>query len=177
MAIVLGNFNENKAVKLIKEKTANNVRIETIKELISLLNEQVELAQDIYDTFWHIEKQDKEFSEKLWKLLCRNKIAEIDINSYFAWKVGYEGYVMLSRHGISIYNSRIKGDLLKKFDLNENEIYRGRVLLEDYLNKCEVNNDILDKMIADLQVFLTNFKQYANDFFQSVSSYNVKIID
>ena len=177
MAIVLGNFNENKAVKLIKEKTANNVRIETIKELISLLNEQVELAQDIYDTFWHLEKQDKEFSEKLWHLLCRNKIGQIDINSYFAWKIGYGGYVMLSRHGVSIFNSRIKEDLLKKFDLTEEETYCGRVLLEDYLNKCEVNNDILDKMIEELQAFLTNFKQYANDFFQSVSSYNVKIID
>lgn len=177
MAIVLGNFNENKAVKLIKEKTTNNIRIETIKELISLLNEQVNLAQDIYDTFWHLEKQDKEFSKKLWHLLCRNKIGQIEINSYFAWGIGYGGYVMLSRHGVSIYNSRIKGDLLKKFDLTEEEIYRGRVLLEDYLNKCEVNNDILDKMIADLQVFLTSFKQYANDFFQSVSSYNVKIID
>jgi len=177
MAIVLGNFNENKAVKLIKEKTANNVRIATIKRLISLLNEQVDLAQDIYDTFWHIKKQDKEFSEKLWHLLCRNKIGQIEINSYFSWQIGYGGYVMLSRYGVSIYKSRFKEDLLKKFKLTEKEIYQGRVLLEDYLNKCEVDNDILDKMIAELQVFLTDFKQYANDFFQSVSSYNVKIID
>lgn len=177
MAVVLGNFNENKFLKIMKENVAYKVKVETIHNLILQLEEQVEMAQDIYDTYWHIEENDKEFSEKLWKLLCRNKVANIDINSYFAWKIGYDGYVMLSRYGVSVHHQSIKNDLMIKFGLEEKQIYRGRALLADYIDCANFKDNVLDRMIEDLQVFVVSFKQYADDFFNSVSSYKVKKID
>lgn len=173
MAVVLGNFNENKSLKIMKENVAYKVKVETIHNLILQLEEQVKMAQDVYDTYFHIDKIDKEFGKKLWSLLCRNKVAGIDINSYFAWRIE-SGYVMLSRYGVSIYNHAIKDDLMIKFGLNEEQIYRGRALLADYIDDANFKENVLDKMIEDLQVFLTSFKNYAGDFFDSVSAYEVK---
>lgn len=177
MAIVLGNFNENKSVKMMRESVSYKIKLETISKLIVALEEQVEMAQDIYDTYYYIKDNDENFSKELWTLLCRNKIAKIDINSYFAWKIGYGGYVMLSRHGVSIYHQEIKERLITDFSVNEHQVYRGYVLLKEYLERYYVSGDILDRMIEDLQVFLLYFKQYANDFFNSVSAYQVKKID
>ena len=173
MAVVLGNFNENKSLKIMKENVAYKIKVETIHNLILQLEEQVKMAQDVYDTYFHIDKIDKEFGKKLWSLLCRNKVAGIDINSYFAWRIE-SGYVMLSRYGVSIYNCAIKDDLMVKFGLNEEQIYRGRALLADYIDDANFKENVLDKMIEDLQVFLTSFKNYADDFFDSVSAYEIK---
>lgn len=177
MAIVLGNFNENKSVKMMRENVAYKIKLETISNLILALEEQVEMAQDIYDTYYYIKSNDEKFSKELWNLLCKNKIAKIDINSYFAWKIGYGGYVMLSRHGVSVYHQEIKEQLMTDYRLTEKEIFRGYALLEVYLKSCYLRDDILDRMIEDLQVFLISFKQYAKDFFDSVSAYQVKKID
>ena len=177
MAVVLGNFNENKSVKMMKENVAHKIKLETISKLIVALEEQVEMAQDIYDTYYYIKDNDENFSKELWNLLCKNKVAKIDINSYFAWKIGYGGYIMLSRHGVSVYHQEIKEQLMTDYRLTEKELYSGKVLLEDYLMEYNVSDDILDRMIEDLQVFVVSFKQYANDFFNSVSSYKVKHID
>jgi hypothetical protein len=173
MAVVLGNFNENKSLKIMKENVAYKVKVETIHNLILQLEEQVKMAQDVYDTYFHIGKIDKEFGKKLWSLLCRNKVAGIDINSYFAWRIE-SGYVMLSRYGVSIYNQSIKNSLMVKFGLNEEQIYRGRALLADYIDDANFKENVLDKMIEDLQVFLSYFKKYADDFFDSVSAYEIK---
>ena len=173
MAVVLGNFNENKSLKIMKENVAYKVKVETIHNLILQLEEQVKMAQDVYDTYFHIDKIDKEFGKKLWSLLCRNKVGGIDINSYFAWRIE-SGYAMLSRYGVSIYNQSIKNNLMVKFDLNEEQIYRGRALLADYIDDANFKENELDKMIEDLQVFLTSFKKYADDFFDSVSAYEIK---
>lgn len=177
MAVVLGNFNENKSVKMMKENVAHKIKLETIYNLILTLEEQVEMAQDIYDTYCYIRVNDENFSKELWRLLCRNRVSKIDINSYFAWKIGYGGYVMLSKNGVSIYHQDIKEMLMTDFCLTEKELYSGKVLLEDYLMEYNVSDDILDRMIEDLQVFVVSFKQYADDFFNSVSSYKVKHID
>ena len=177
MAVVLGNFNENKSVKMMKENVAHKIKLETIHNLILALEEQVEIAQDIYDTYHYIVFKDENFGNELWKLLCRNKISKIDINSYFAWQIGYGGYVMLSRHGVSVYHQDIKEKLMTDFGLREIDIYRGNAQLKEYLERYNVSDEILDKMIEDLQVFVISFKQYANDFFNSVSSYKVKKID
>lgn len=177
MAVVLGNFNENKSLKIMKENVAYKVKVETIYKLILTLEEQVEMAQDIYDTYRYINSKDENFSKELWRLLCRNKVANIDINSYFAWKIGYDGYVMLSKNGVSIYHQDIKERLMTDFCLSEKELYSGKALLEDYLMDYNVSDVILDRMIEDLQVFVVSFKQYADDFFNSVSSYKVKKID
>lgn len=174
MAVVLGHFNENKAFKMMNDSIAYNVKKETIKNLILALDEQVKMAQDIYDTYHYLENNDKEFARRLWHLLCRNKIAKIDINSYFAWHVGIGGYAMLSRYGVSIYNQRIKQPLMIKCNLTEKELYRGKASLDYFINVFNLTEETLDKIINELQVFLISFKQYADDFFQSVSSYNVK---
>jgi hypothetical protein len=174
MAVVLGNFSENKAIKVLKENIAHDVKIQTIKRLVLELEKQVELAQDIYDTFFYIKKVDKEFSDKLWNLLCLNKVNNIDINSYFAWRIGVGGYAMLSKNGVAIYNSQIDKSLMSKFNLSKEDLYRGYAPLEDYLDTFNVNDNVLEKIISELQVFLTNFNQYANNFFQSVSSYKVQ---
>lgn len=173
MAVVLGNFNENKSLKIMKENVAYKVKVETIHNLILQLEEQVKMAQDVYDTYFHIDKIDKEFGKKLWSLLCCNKVGGIDINSYFAWRIE-SGYAMLSRHGVSIYNQSIKHDLMIKFGLTEEQLYRGRALLADYIDSANFKENVLDKMIEDLQVFLSYFKKYADDFLDSVSAYEVK---
>lgn len=177
MAIVLGNFNENKSVKMMRESVSYKIKLETISKLIVALEEQVEMAQDIYDTYYYIKDNDENFSKELWNLLCKNKVAKIDINSYFAWKIGYGGYIMLSRHGVSVYHQAIKEQLMTNYRLTEQELFRGYALLEVYLKNNYVSDNILDRMIEDLQVFLLYFKQYANDFFNSVSAYQVKKID
>lgn len=177
MAVVLGNFNENKSVKMMKENVAHKIKLETIYNLILTLEEQVEIAQDIYDTYHYIRFNDEIFSKELWKLLCRNRVSNINVNSYFAWQIGYGGYAMLSRRGVSVYHQDIRERLMTDFGLNEQGLYRGDAQLKDYLERYEVSDEILDRMIEDLQVFLIYFKQYANDFFNSVSSYKVKKID
>jgi hypothetical protein len=175
MAIKLGNYNQSKSLKEMKENIAHNTKIETIKKMIVMLEEQVELARDIYDTYYYIDKNNEEFAGKLWTLLVTKKNKHnFDLNSYFAWKIGYGGHAMLSRYGVSIYNSDIKSNLIKVFNVNdEKDLYRGKIMLKDYLEKCYVNDEILDRMIEDLQVFLTDFKQYAEKFFNSVSSYSI----
>lgn len=177
MAIVLGNFNANKSIKMMKENVAYKIKIETISKLILALEEQVEIAQNIYDTYYYIKDNDEKFSKELWSLLCKNKIEKININSYFAWKIGYDGYIMLSRHGVSVYHQEIKEQLMTDYRLTETELFRGYALLEVYLKSNCVSDDILDRMIEDLQVFVLYFKLYANDFFNSVSAYEVKKID
>lgn len=173
MAVVLGNFNENKSLKIMKENVAYKVKVDTIHNLILQLGEQVKMAQDVYDTYFHIDKIDKEFGKKLWSLLCCNKVGGIGINSYFAWRIE-SGYAMLSRYGVSIYNCAIKDDLMIKFGLTEEQIYRGGALLADYIDCANFKENVLDKMIEDLQVFLSYFKKYADDFFDSVSAYEIK---
>lgn len=174
MAIKLGNYNQSKALKEMKEKIAHNAKIETINKMIVMLEEQVELVCDIYDTYHYIKNTDGEFAEKLWHLLIAKNKYEFDLNSYFSWRIGYCSYAMLSIYGVSIYNSDIKSSLIKVFNVNdEKDIYRGKIMLKDYLEKCYVSDEILDRMIEDLQVFLSNFKQYADKFFNSVSSYSI----
>ncbi len=177
MAVILGNFNENKNLKLIKENVARNIKLETIKKLISELEPQVKMAQDIYDTYYHISKIDGEFSDKLWTLLCRNKVNGIRINSYFSWEIGYENYTLLSRHGVGAYSQCYRKKLMELFGLPEEDLYRGKASLEVFLKKFDINDEILDKIIEELQVFITSFKKYADDFFSSVSEYNVRGID
>jgi hypothetical protein len=36
-----------------------------------------------------------------------------------------------------------------------------------------ISDEILDKIIEELTILLVNFEKYANDFFQSVSSYRI----
>lgn len=173
MAIRLGNYNQSKALKEMKENIAHNAKIETINKMIVMLEEQVKLACDIYDTFYYIKRSDKEFSDKLWSLLVSKNEYNIRINSYFSWEIGFGGYAMLSIYGVSIYHQLIKDTLIKDFYADEKDLYRGKVMLKDYLEKYYVSDGILDKMIEDLQVFLSNFKQYAEKFFNSVSSYSI----
>lgn len=173
MAIKLGNYNQSKALKEMKENIAHNAKIETINKMIVMMEEQVELARDIYDTFFYIKKNDKEFSEKLWGLLTDKNKYDIHINSYFSWEIGFGGYVMLSRYGVCVYHQLIKETLIKDFNVDEKDLYRGKIMLKDYIEKYSISDGILNKMIEDLQVFLSDFKQYADKFFNSVSSYGI----
>jgi maltose-binding protein MalE len=157
----------------MKENIAHNAKIETINKMIVMMEEQVELARDIYDTYFYVVKNDEEFSKKLWNLLTDKNKYEIHINSYFSWEIGYGGYVMLSRYGVCIYNQAVKKTLIKDFNVDEKDLYRGKIMLKNYLEKYYVSDEILDKMIEDLQVFLSNFRQYAEKFFNSVSSYSI----
>lgn len=182
MAVILGNFNESKNLKLIKENVAHNIKLETIKQLISELEPQVKIAQDIYDTFCYIKNIDNEFADRLWTLLCRNakdnaryNANKIDINSYFSWQVGYGHYALLSRYGISVYHQDFKKKLMERFGLSEEEVFRGKAPLEVFVSEYDLKDEILDKIIEELQVFLTSFKEYANVFFSSVSAYHINI--
>lgn len=181
MAVILGNYNENKRLDCVKNNTAHNVKLTTIKELVSNMDGLVQLANDIYDTYIYIRKDDDKFAKQLWRLLCRNRARHIDINSYFAWgAIGSDEYlcshVYLSRYGVSIYHQSIKDQLMGHFGYDEKDLYRGKALLLDYLDNCDVEDRILDKIIEELQVLIASFETYANDFFNSVSTYNVKKI-
>lgn len=177
MAVILGNFNENKKLKEIKENVAHNIKLQTIKELISELEPQIKMAQDIYDTYHHISKIDREFADKLWTLLCRNKVNGIRINSYFSWEIGYENYALLSRHGVGVYKQYYREKIMERFGLSQEDIYRGKASLDAFVSEFDISDEILDKIIEELQIFITSFKSYADDFFGSVSAYNVRNID
>lgn len=177
MAVILGNYNENKRLDCVKNNTAHNVKLTTIKELVSNMDGLVQLANDIYDTYIYIRKDDDKFAKQLWRLLCRNRANGIEINSYFAWSAKIGGYAHLSRYGVSIYNFTIQGTLKEHFGFTEQELYCGKALLLDYLDNCDVSDRILDKIIEELQVLIASFETYANDFFNSVSAYKVKKID
>ena len=177
MAVILGNYNENKRLDCVKNNTAHNVKLTTIKELVANMDGLVQLANDIYDTYIYIRKDDDKFAKQLWRLLCRNRANGIEINSYFAWSAKIGGYAYLSRYGASIYNSSIQGTLKKHFGFTEQELYSGKALLLEYLDNYYVEDKILDKIIEELQVLIASFETYANDFFNSVSAYKVKKID
>ena len=178
----LGNYNENKMLDCLKQKVAQNVKLTTIRELVSNMDGLVQLANDIYDTYIYIRKDDDKFAKQLWNLLCRNRARHIDINSYFAWgAIGSDEYlcshVYLSRYGVSIYHQSIKDQLMGHFGCDEKDLYRGKALLLEYLDNYYVEDKILDKIIEELQVLIASFETYANDFFNSVSAYKVKKID
>ena len=173
----LGNYDENKMLDCLKQKVAQNVKLTTIRELVDNMDGLVQLANDIYDTYIYIRKDDDKFAKQLWHLLCRNRANGIEINSYFAWSAKIGGYAYISRYGVSIYNSSIQGTLKKHFGFTEQELYSGKALLLDYLDNCDVEDRILDKIIEELQVLIASFETYANDFFNSVSAYKVKKID
>lgn len=173
MAIRLGNYNQSKALKEMKENIAHNAKIETINKMIVMLEEQVKLACDIYDTYFYVKKNDEEFVKNLWNLLVTKNEYNIRLNSYFSWEIGFGGYVMLSRYGVSIYHQFIRDTLIKDFNVDEKDLYHGKVMLKDYLEKYYVSDEILDRMIEDLQVFLSDFDSYADKFFKSVSSYSI----
>lgn len=184
MAVILGNFNENKNLKELKENVAHNIKLETIKKLISELEPQVKMAQDIYDTFCYIKSIDNEFADKLWHFLGRNakdnaryKANKIDINSYFSWEIGYENHVLLSRYGVGVCNQYYREKLMERFGLSKEDVFRGKAPLDVFVSEYDYKDEILDKIIEELQVFLTSFKKYADDFFSSVSVYNVRDID
>ena len=177
MAVILGNYNENKRLDCVKNNTAHNVKLTTIKELVSNMDGLVQLANDIYDTYIYIRKDDDKFAKQLWNLLCRNRANGIEINSYFAWSAKIGGYAYLSRYGVSIYHQSIKDQLMGHFGCDEKDLYRGKALLLEYLDNYYVEDKILDKIIEELQVLIASFETYANDFFNSVSAYKVKKID
>lgn len=173
MAVVLGNYVANKTISVIDATIEHQIKIDTIKSLVKKLDKQVGMANDIYDTYWYIKDNDKEFAEKLWKLLCRNKIGDIDINSYFSWGIGVGSYAHISKYGVNIYNYRIKDQLLLLHN-NEKELVWGKVMLVDFLAHFELDDKILDQIINELKAFLKYFENYANTFFESVSNYKVK---
>lgn len=173
----LGNYDENKMLDCLRQKVAQNVKLTTIRELVGNMGGLVQLANDIYDTYIYIRKDDDKFAKQLWHLLCRNRANGIEINSYFSWSAKIGGYAYISRYGVSIYNSSIQGTLKKHFGFTEQELYSGKALLLDYLDNYDVEDRILDKIIEELQVLIASFETYANDFFNSVSAYKVKKID
>lgn len=173
MGIRLGNFQENKSIKEMSKNISRDIRLATIKEMISKMDNHIQMACDIYDTYYYIKVTDSNFADKLWKLLVTNRIENININSYWAWSIGYNSYVLLSEYGVGVYNQSIRNSLMEYYSLEENDLYRGKALLSDYINDFSVTDEILDKIIGELTILLVNFEKYANDFFQSVSSYRI----
>ena len=177
MAVILGNYNENKRLDCVKNNTAHNVKLTTIKELVSNMDDLVQLANGIYDTYIYIRKDDDKFAKQLWHLLCRNRANGIEINSYFSWGAKIGSHAYLSIYGVAIYHQSIKEKLIDHYGCDEKDLYRGKALLLDYLDNYYVNDETLDKIIEELQVLIASFKTYATDFFNSVSAYKVKKVD
>lgn len=173
MAVVLGNYEKSKSILNLNEKINRETKLNKIKELVAMLEPQIQTCQDIYDTYYHIQGIDEEFAKKLWRLLCRNKVGKIDINSYFSWGIGIGGYVHLSKYGVCIMHQTINGDFQASYELTDKEIYRGKVLLMTYLEDFEPIGNELDIFIRELESFITHFDNYAKAFFDSVSNYKV----
>ena len=173
MAIILGNFEKSKQVKELNEKLQYETKMKKVLELIEMAHPQVEKAKDIYDTYCYIKQIDAEFANQLWMVLCIRDIGKIRINSYFSWGT-YNGNVHLSRYGVSFMNYKINEQLRVTYDLCEKDVYRGKVLLKDYLTDFRVTENDLDKFAQDLENLITHFDQYAERFFSCVSNYKVK---
>lgn len=174
MAIILGNFEKSKQVKELNEKLQHEAKMKKVLELIEMAQPQAEKAYDIYDTYRYIKKIDAVFAHKLWDVLCISEIGNISINSYFSWRIGCNGNVHLSRYGVSFMNYKINEQLRETYNLSEEDLYRGKVLLRDYLTDFRVTENDLDKFAQDLENFITHFDQYAERFFSCVSNYKVK---
>lgn len=177
MAVRLGNYNASKMLDCVKNNIAHNVKLNTIKELVINMDGLVQLANDVYDTYRYIRKNDSKFAGELWYLLCRNKVNGISINSYLSWGANIGSHVYLSIYGVAIYHQSIREKLIDHYGCEEQDLYRGKALLLDYLDNYYVEDKILDKIIEELQVFIASFEKYANDFFNSVSAYKVKKVD
>lgn len=176
MAIVLGNFAKSKELKEMAERTSYNAKMTQLMSLIEMAEPIAQRAKDIVDTYRFVEKEDKDFSDKLWKLLIRNKVGGVDVNSYFSWRIGH-GSVHFSRYGIS-YISSDKRDALEDYCGEDcKEIYRGCILLKDYIKDFPPTEADLDSFIKQLEGLITHFNKYADDFFESVSNYNVASIE
>lgn len=66
---------------------------------------------------------------------------------------------------------------MERFGLSKEDVFRGKAPLDVFVSEYDYKDEILDKIIEELQVFLTSFKKYADDFFSCVSVYNVRDID
>ena len=176
MAIVLGNFAKSKEIKEMAEKTSYNAKKTQLLSLIEMAEPIVQRAKDIVDTYFFIKCEDEDFADKLWKLLIRNKVGNIDLNSYFSWRIGY-GSIHFSRYGVSYIDSNRRDELSDYYAKDYKDIYRGCILLSDYLNDFPTTEKNLDTYIEELTGLITHFDKYADDFFDSVSNYNVVSID
>lgn len=178
MAVRLGNYTNNKMLDCVKQNVAHQVKIDTIKGLVANMDNLVQLANDVYDTYYYIKENDSKFAEQLWRLLYRNRVNGIDLNSYFAWGGKICSYAHLSKYGVGIYHHSLEKDLMMYFDCDEKDLYRGKALLLDFLEGVDLVDNVLDQIIEELQVLIASFETYANDFFNSVSAYKiVKKID
>lgn len=65
MAVRLGNYNESKMLDCVKNNIAHNVKLNTIKELVISMDDLVQLANDVYDTYIYMRKNDSKFAEQL----------------------------------------------------------------------------------------------------------------
>lgn len=176
MAIVLGNFAKSKELKEMAERTSYNAKMAQLMSLIEMAEPIAQRAKDIIDTYRFVQEEDINFSDELWKLLVRNKVGGVDINSYFSWRIGY-GSVHFSRYGISYINSDKRDALVDYCGEDYKEIYRGCILLKDYIKDFPPTEADLDTYIAVLTGLITHFDKYADDFFESVSNYNVVSVE
>ena len=176
MAIVLGNFAKSKEIKEMAERTSYNAKMTQLMSLMEMAEPIAQRAKDILDTYRFVEKEDKDFSDKLWKLLTHNKVGGVDINSYFSWCIRH-GSVYFSRYGISYYNDNKSAGLIYYCGQDYKEMYRGCILLKDYIKDFPPTEADLDAYIAELTGLITHFDKYADDFFESVSNYNVVSIE
>ena len=181
MAVVLGNFEKSKQLKELSENLAYQNKLDKLRKLIEIAQPQVEKAKDLFDTYRYIAEVDDNFKEKLWSLLCKKDIADIHINSYFAWGVFKSGLihkqgfnsVYISRFGISFMDYKVNEQLQRKYQLDIKDIYRGKVLLKTYLNDFHPTEKELDQYIEDLEIIILHFDKYAERFFNCVSNYKV----
>lgn len=176
MAVRLGDYKKNKQLDMLKGSIIHNAKLDTIKRLVAEMDNLVQLANDVYDTFYYIKENDKDFANQLWRFLCLNKEDNVRINSYFAWDARCGSYVCISAYGIGIYHQNLKNDLIKCFNCDEKDLYRGKGMLLDFLSKYDLEDSILDKIIEELQLLYTHFETYADDFFECVSAYKCKAV-
>lgn len=181
MAVILGNMIDNKKKQETIKANEHNRKLETLKNLIGQCSSLVNTAKDMWDTYHYIKDDigEKEFSKQLWGQLCRHET--IDISSYFGFGMPIYNKkkhcdIEITRFGVSIMYADGKQVHTDKpiWDCNSNDenTWWGKYLLSDYLDKHEVSTEFIDDAISTLEYMIDNFQNYADAFFNKVSSYN-----
>ena len=171
MAIVLGNFNKSREIAMLNESIQYDAKMGRVLALIDMVKPQADRAKDIYDTYRYIVQVDKAFANELWNLLTR--FGNVDINSYFSWRVGY-GSIYLSRYGVSFIDCTRMEEVSNYYGLTcRDEFYSGKVLLTDYLKHFKITENQLDSYAKELENLIKHFDEYAQSFFDSVSAYKI----
>lgn len=177
--IKLGNYESNKAAQeTLKENELKLLRSNLLNLICEIEETLLPDVVDIVDTYSYLNKNDKQFAEKLWKdYLQKNKYSKnaerIQLNSYFGFSVSdfgmsYYFHIVTTKNGVGCY-----------YDCNKNEYVKGNWCFPKDIKEGLSNDGLgytkeqLKSMIDSAQKFIAYFPPYRDGFFKCVSEHKV----